>query len=243
MKKSYFVVASSVFLLLGLNQSAKADLFVLGSTFTDAGGDSPDTFSTSVLLADGTTSPDGGAVNLTISDVMSGVDEWLVFDYQTATPGTQLVPNTSDDWSIAQTGLDLAAASNFVGAFAEFLDTNGNAITPTSAVFPGYSVFSNPVPGGAGTGEGVFFTAAVPAGPLPDLGAFIDPFDQLDATGVSSANVEGFYQALEFEPVATTTTPEPSTVVLLGAGLLGLGLMHRFKRVIDLNLRYRRVCH
>jgi hypothetical protein len=229
LKKSYFVVASSAFLLLALSQGAKADMFVPGSTFTDAGGNSPDSFSTIVTLAPGTTSPDGGALNLTISEVMEGSDEWLVFDYQTASSGTQLVPNTGDDWSIAQTGLDLAAASNFVGAFAEFLDSSGNAITPSSAIFPGYSVMSNPVPGGAGTGEGVFFTAAVPAGPLPDLGAFIDPFDALDGTGVPSANVEGFYQALEFAPV-TTAAPEPSTVLLFGAGLLGLGLMRRLRR-------------
>jgi hypothetical protein len=230
-KKIYSVLASSAFLLLGLNQVAKgSDLFVPGSSFTDSGDNSPDSFSTSVILANGTTtSPDGGALNLTISEVMDGSDEWLVFDYQTAAPGAQLVPDTSDDWSIDQTGLDLAVSANFVGAFAEFLDSNGNAITPSSALFPGYSVMSNPVPGGAGTGEGAFFTAAVPAGPLPALGAFIDGFDQLDATGIPSADVDGFYQALEFAP-ATPSTPEPGSVVLLGLGLLGVGLMRRLKR-------------
>jgi len=66
----------------------------------------------------------------------------------------------------------------------------------------------------------------VPAGALPDLGAFIDPFDQLDGTGITSANVEGFYQALEFSSAA----PEPAPMVLFGLGILGLGLMRRLKR-------------
>jgi hypothetical protein len=231
LKRVHFVLASSAFLLFGFNQAAKggSDLFVTGSTFTDSGGNSPDDFSTTVTLAPGTISPDGGALNMTISKVFTtGGDEWLVFDYQTAVSGAQLVPSTSDDWSIDQTGLDLAASSNFIGAFAEFLNSSGNAITPATAVFPGYSVMSNPVPGGAGTGEGVFFTAPVPAGPLPALGAFINPFDALDGTGVPSANVEGFYQALEFSPA--TATPEPASVVLLGVGLLGVGLMRRRKR-------------
>jgi PEP-CTERM motif len=226
-KQVGFVLLPFSFLLLGLNQAAKADMFVPGSTFTDYGENSPDSFSTTVTLASGTTSPDGGALNLTISEVMEGPDEWLVFDYQTASSGTQLVPNTSDDWEILQTGLDLAEPANFIGAFAEFLDSNGDSITPTDAAFPGYSVFANPVPGGAGTGQGAFFTAAVPAGPLPGLGAYLEPFDQLDGTGIPSADVEGFYQALEFAPA--TATPEPGSVVLICLGLLGVGLMRRLR--------------
>jgi hypothetical protein len=61
MKKRISLFAASAFLLLGLGQAAEgAELFVIGSTFTDTGGDSPDSFSTTTTLQAGTTSPDGG---------------------------------------------------------------------------------------------------------------------------------------------------------------------------------------
>lgn len=228
MKKRVSLLAASAFLLSGLGQVAEAaSLFVPGSTFTDAATNSPDTFSTTMTLAPGTTSPDGGALNLTISDIISGPDEWLVFDYQTATSGTQFVPVTSDYWSIAQTGLDLAVPANFIGAYAEFLDSSGDSIAPSNAIFTGYSMESNPVPGGVGSGVGASFVAPVPAGALPDLGASLSPFDQLDGDGVPSADVEGFYQALEF---TASAAPEPAPMALFSIGILGLGLLRRFKR-------------
>jgi len=121
--------------------------------FQVEGTNSPDTFTNTVSLTPGTTSLDSGALNLTISIVPSGSNERLVFSYSTASGGPLSQP--SQDWEILQVGLNAAVPVNFTAAFDEFLNSAGTAITPTSSVFPGNTVMSNPVPGGAGSESGI----------------------------------------------------------------------------------------
>jgi hypothetical protein len=210
--------------MFGLAQSARAELFDIGSNFTVSGQNSAGGFSDTVKLQDGTTTVDGGALNLTISIVPDGMSEWLVFDYQALPLGSPLMTDTSDDWSLNETGLDAAVPVNFDGAYAAFLDSSGNTITPTSSLFAGYTVGADPVPGEVGTGlVNKGFTDDISAGPLPLLGAYIDPFDQLDSYGVTSASVDGWEQALEFAPqTPTPTVPEPRALPLVCLGVLGI---------------------
>lgn len=198
-------------------QSANADpLFVTGSTFQVQAENSPDSFNENVILSPGTTLIDSGAVSLTVSIVPDGPQEWLVFKYSTTSGGP--LSQANQDWSLGQVGIDAGVPLNFDGAYAQF-NNNGTSLAATSSIFGGYSPGSDPVPGETGSGfVNSGFTAPFPAGPLPALGTFIDPFSFLNDTGINSANVNGFEEALEF-------APEPASVGVIA--LLGLTALRR----------------
>ncbi|HVP85437.1 MAG TPA: PEP-CTERM sorting domain-containing protein [Rhizomicrobium sp.] len=225
---SFAVVAA-----LAAAQPASAEVFTIGDSFTVSGGNSPDSFSQSVPFQTGTVSLDGGALNLTISIVPLGdaaQNEWVVFQYQTANGDPLSLSNLS--WHLDQIGLPAAVPVNFVGDFTQFTDANGTPFDQTISIF-GQGLMGNPVPGGAGNGEGTLgYAAPFPAGPLPDLGAFANPFGFV-TNALGTTDVYGFTQALEFAPQTPITppsgAPEPLTFSLFAAGLAGLGVARRRK--------------
>ncbi|HWY84596.1 MAG TPA: PEP-CTERM sorting domain-containing protein [Roseiarcus sp.] len=70
---------------------------------------------------------------------------------------------------------------------------------------------------------------AFPAGPLPSLGTFINPFSQLNgdlANQGTASDITSFTQALEFTPASfTPSAPEPSTWAMMLLGFAGLGFL------------------
>jgi hypothetical protein len=128
------------------------------------------------------------------------------------------------NWSIEQIGIPTAVATNFIADFTQWLDPNGGTITQTGGIF-GQTIGPTPVPGYSGNGEGNSgFSAPFPAGPLPQLGAFADPF-QVVLNGLSGVTPTGFRQALEFEAQIPTGTPEPQTWAMMLIGFAGLGFL------------------
>jgi PEP-CTERM motif len=209
--------------LLVLPTAANAELFVTGSTFTVTGTNAPDSFSSTATLTSGTTSLlDNGALNLSVSLVAaSGGAEWAVFQYSTVSGGP--IGNANLTWSLNEVGLQLAQPAILQQGFVQFTQ-NGTALTPTSGIFPGFSVASNPVPGE--TGMGVLGTGVTPfpAGPLPSLGSFLSPFGQVSNAGINPTNVNNYEEALLFAP-QTPAVPEPSTWAMMILGFAGLGFM------------------
>jgi hypothetical protein len=110
-------------------------------------------------------------------------------------------------------------AANFNNAFSQWF-VNGVAETPTGSIFSGYQAEANPAPGGTGSGLGGTapqFLGAIPGGPAPELGAFIDPWSQLDGIGIDATDVTECAQSLEFSPqvpVPPVGTPEPASLGL-----------------------------
>ncbi|HEY6735085.1 MAG TPA: PEP-CTERM sorting domain-containing protein, partial [Roseiarcus sp.] len=76
---------------------------------------------------------------------------------------------------------------------------------------------------------------AFPAGPLPSLGTFINPFSQLNgdlANEGTASDITSFTQALEFTPANFTPgAPEPSTWAMMFLGFAGLGFLGYRKTV------------
>jgi hypothetical protein len=226
--KTALIVAAGLLAASGWQVASAAPLFAPGSTFQVSASNSPDSFTDTVPLATGTYAIDGGAVDIAVAITPAGGGaEWLSFTYSTVNGGVLSQPY--QDWSVYEVGLDAAQPVNFIAAYAQF-NTNGVAQTPTGNIFGGYGIEADPVPGETGTGLGASgFTAPFAAGDLPTLGTYISPWSYLNDTGINSATVNGYEEALEFTP-QTPGVPEPAAWLMMICGIGGVGAMLRRRK-------------
>jgi hypothetical protein len=129
-------------------------------------------------------------------------------------------------WNLFETGLQTNQATNLVGTFLSF-DLGMSSCTAWGASFQ-----MALDPAGLG-GFGCLATGFVnpfPAEALPSLGTTTGSSSFatfISATGITN-NPSAHYVGLDFRPQQVTSTPEPSTIAVLGAGMLGLiGLARR----------------
>jgi hypothetical protein len=160
--------------------------------------------------------------------------EWLVFQY---TSDGSISPSQGN-WTVNPVGL-LANQSVFlIRGFSQF-DESGTEQAFNFSPFGGFSPVAAPtadlasILSGPGLLSGVNMDTnpadAFPAGPLPSLGTFINPFSQLNSDLVNegtASDITSFTQALEFTPASFTPgAPEPSTWAMMLLGFAGMGFL------------------
>jgi hypothetical protein len=218
--------------LMALAAPAYADLFTGGTPFTvnttgtpGGGGNDPALFTIATGL------PNAG-LNLTSTET-PGTDrpgaEWVIFNY---TSDGSISPNQGN-WAVNEVGLQLNHPAFLIRGFVQF-DVDGVNAAFNSSPFGGFTpVSSGPIsflPGPGllgGLNPDMNPADAFQPGPLPSVGSFLDPFNQLDnrlSPGVTAADLNSYTEALEFAPVSVGGVPELSTWTygLVGFGLLGL---------------------
>lgn len=192
-------------------------IFNIGSTFTVVGTNSPNNFTQTVTLNPGTTSIDGGLLNLTQSIVDQGRGAWLVLDFM-ATTGN-IAGNQTSPWEMQENGVRLVAPSNWTERYFDF-GTDGVLANPTSTFPDGTSTTSvvlgtNPITG-SGTvflGTQTLCTSCTFINHFTD----IDPFSTLGDRGINPADVNEYQTGLFLTPA-----PEPSGLLIFITALGGL---------------------
>jgi hypothetical protein len=228
---------------IALGTPAHAQLFVPDSTFTVNATGSPGNVNAPANLTQFITQPlatTAGTLNLTVGIIDSTTTpgaEWLIFNYFTA--GGAPISPTQGFWSVNEVGLQSNKAVNFIDAATQF-DVTGTNQAFLSSPFSNFTPAATMPSDIAGIlhGPGLVALPFTPPtfgpGPLPSLGAFLNPFSQLNgnlASGDALAIIS-YTEALEFAPAVPTGVPEPSTwaMMLTGFGLLGFAAMRKGRR-------------
>jgi len=216
---------SAVLLVLG--STAEASIIPFGSALTFGGANAPDTYSAATTFSSTPVLVDSGAVEIWQEQVATGsTGEWDVFYMQT-TNGGPLAGDINSNWNIVMSYY-LSQPVYFDGVVSQWL-VNGTPVNPLFN-FGGIccATATNPIlPGEAYYSSG--FSAPLPAGTQTGWEEiYIDPYSFVSSGGIDPSTANEFIFALHFtlqEPV-----PEPASLSLLGAGLIGLALLHRRRR-------------
>ena len=212
--------------LLVFSATARAGLIDIGSSLTFDFSDAPDTYTFDTTFSSTPVFADNGAVQLWQQQTpTAGGGEWDIF-YMSIVDGGPLANDLGGDWSITM-DYTLTQPSNFDGVVSQWA-VNGTPVSPlNNQSWICCASASNPaIPGEAFYSSG--FTDLLPAGTQTGWDEiYMDPYSSYaTAVGVNPSTADDFTFALHFDP-QTPSVPEPTTLALIGGGLLVLGLRRR----------------
>jgi PEP-CTERM motif-containing protein len=154
--------------------------------------------------------------------IVNASTEWDIWTL-TTTSGSPIAGNASANWDISM-DFALSQNANFIGVVDQWL-FNGTPVSPINN-FGGICCASsdNPATGGAAYYNSVPLSAGTENG-WDQI--FVDPYEFSQSGGIP-ADANGFTWALELQ--SQNSVPEPTSMALLGTGLLGIGALRRRKR-------------
>jgi hypothetical protein len=220
-------------LAIGVAGPADAELLQLGGSFQVMGTDAPNTFSENDILTLGTTSIDGGLLNLTLTTMpAAGGEEWIIFTFQTAT-GASIAGVLNAAWEIQVENVPISTPSALYSSFYLDLGTNGVLTNPDNNTGFNLTLETNPV-----TGSGTVFgqTGGFDVeNPFYFGFLYVDTFSShLSSWGLDPATVNEFQMGALMEPIGGSTSPpsptqapEPASGILLLSAFAALGAARR----------------
>lgn len=208
--------------------SATMDISIAGNILTATlNNTSPITTSTGSLNMPGI--PAFG-FDLT-NDPLPSINSWSL---------TALIPSTSAITNLDATGTNewrLQTDTKLEGVELDFFPNNSGAGAAGNVDALLYNPLLTPFPDQQGNNTRYFTTAVLTIdfsdAPLLDIMAGVSPYVRMQRVGDNQAgSLKLFGVPDDGGPDPVAVVPEPSTIILLGAGLLGLGLANRrkFKR-------------